>query len=140
MLSLGKEWKSSLILFDFTLCCVNDMNSMFVFVQQNWCCKDRDGEAYLMVYTLALIHLRYTSFCLEKCLHNNQGQNSADEGQGKIPPPGCDAEGRGAPVCGEGFLDLLFYVFYLPLFFTGPLMTFNSFQTQVDKPIGSQFT
>ena len=113
---------------------------MFVFVQQNWCCKDRDGEAYLMVYTLALIHLRYTSFCLEKCLHNNQGQNSADEGQGEIPPPGSEAEGRGTAVCGEGFLDLLFYVFYLPLFFTGPLMTFNSFQTQVDKPIGSQFT
>ncbi|KAK3092724.1 hypothetical protein FSP39_006548, partial [Pinctada imbricata] len=35
-------------------------------------------------------------------------------------------------LCQYSFQDLVFYVFYLPLFFTGPVMTFNIFQKQID--------
>lgn len=34
-----------------------------------------------------------------------------------------------------GWLDLFFYMFYFPLFFTGPLIAYNSFHRQVKHPV-----
>lgn len=116
------------------------MNHGALFLQQDWCCKDQDGKFYLLVYTLALTHLRYSSFYLEKCLPEVKGQSPSRKDNDKIKSdntgpqqkdPHHEEEPLGTQVCGEGFVDLLFYVFYLPLFFTGPLLTFNFFRKQV---------
>ncbi|XP_061167009.1 protein-cysteine N-palmitoyltransferase HHAT-like [Saccostrea echinata] len=111
-------------------------------LMRDWCCQERDGEFYLMVYTLALTHLRYTSFCLEKCLHDYKVQEESSKGQGHLMSDNSETQNEEPnstvdigtpPVCGKGFIDMVFYVFYLPLFFTGPLLTFNAFKKQMNN-------
>ncbi|ESO99515.1 hypothetical protein LOTGIDRAFT_113414 [Lottia gigantea] len=67
--------------------------------------EDSEGKNYyLFVFCLALINLRYISFSLERC--DSQTSKS-------------------------GFIDMIIYVFYLPLFFTGPVLTYDLFLKQI---------
>lgn len=136
--------RSFFICWIASLCLLMTLNIEFTYsLMQDWCCKDQDGKFYLLVYTLALTHLRYSSFCLEKCLPEVKGQSPSRKDNDKIKSdntgpqqkdPHHEEEPLGTQVCGEGFVDLLFYVFYLPLFFTGPLLTFNFFRKQMNSP------
>jgi D-alanyl-lipoteichoic acid acyltransferase DltB (MBOAT superfamily) len=38
---------------------------------------------------------------------------------------------EGREVVGYSFIDFLSYVFYLPLYFTGPILTYNLYKEQV---------
>ena len=38
---------------------------------------------------------------------------------------------EGRKSVGYSFIDLLSYVFYLPLYFTGPILTYNLYKEQV---------
>ena len=42
-----------------------------------------------------------------------------------------DSEASAELSFGDGFADMLCYVFYLPLFFTGPILTYDLFKSQV---------
>ncbi|XP_050414085.1 protein-cysteine N-palmitoyltransferase HHAT isoform X3 [Patella vulgata] len=67
-----------------------------------------DKNYYLFVFCLALVILRYISFCLEKCEFKK-------------------------PFNIYSFLDMLNYIFYLPLFFTGPVLSYDHFSQQMAK-------
>ncbi|XP_078000729.1 protein-cysteine N-palmitoyltransferase HHAT-like [Glandiceps talaboti] len=74
--------------------------------------EERDDQYYLMVFTLAMANLRFLSFALEYC---------------KLPSPGEKTNGI-------GLVDYLVYAFYLPLFFCGPVLTFDKFYNQINQP------
>ncbi|XP_066552552.1 protein-cysteine N-palmitoyltransferase HHAT isoform X2 [Amia ocellicauda] len=80
-------------------------------IQKSW--YETESEYYLLLFCLAVSCLRYTSFSLEFCwqpLHKSH-------------------------------LTSLFwlsaYIFYHPLFFNGPIITFEEFSCQMQKPYTS---
>ena len=72
-------------------------------------------QYFLLIYALSMTNIRYTSFCLEHCHHlrSSEGKGRQDKGQG------------------FSFLDMFVYIFYFPVFFSGPLMTYDQFYLQV---------
>lgn len=86
--------------------------------------NDIEGyKIYLLMFTLALLQLRYTSFCLEKVKRSNTTQTNKEE-----------RDEVSHISFGYRPLDMLFYVFYFPLFFTGPIMSFTVFSSQLSQP------
>ncbi|XP_064600763.1 protein-cysteine N-palmitoyltransferase HHAT-like [Liolophura sinensis] len=80
-----------------------------------------ETKFYLLLFTLALCNLRYTSFCLEK-VQRRQFQETRDhDGQLTRTTNQCT------------FIDLLAYTFYLPLFFHRPLLTYDVFSEQISE-------
>ncbi|XP_006814763.1 protein-cysteine N-palmitoyltransferase HHAT-like [Saccoglossus kowalevskii] len=71
--------------------------------------EDED-EYYLMVFTLAMSYLRFLSFALEYCKLPSNGEHTH-----------------------PGLFDYLVYIFYYPLFFCGPVMTFDTFYKQMNE-------
>ena len=92
---------------------------------------------YMCVFVWANLCQRATGFALERVwVHQSQTTPLAAEG---------DAVRNGsqlAPNFGgwrtltevPGWLDLFFYMFYFPLFFTGPLIVYDSFHQQAEHP------
>ncbi|XP_060068989.1 protein-cysteine N-palmitoyltransferase HHAT-like isoform X2 [Ylistrum balloti] len=86
---------------------------------------DIDGyKIYLLMFTLALLQLRYTSFCLEKVKRSNTQTDTNNT----------DLIGeheKSHITLRYGPVDMVFYVFYFPLFFTGPIMSYGVFSSQI---------
>nr|XP_027308799.2 protein-cysteine N-palmitoyltransferase HHAT isoform X1 [Anas platyrhynchos] len=70
---------------------------------------DNENEYYLLLFTVSVRCLFYTSFSLEYCWHEPAQKSS------------------------HSFLWMLAYVFYYPLFHNGPLMNFDEFSKQMRK-------
>ncbi|KAK2175409.1 hypothetical protein NP493_734g02048 [Ridgeia piscesae] len=77
---------------------------------------DEPTQYYLILYALMTTNIRYTSFCLEQCKWGSEGK------------------GEKARRRGFSFIDMLVYIFYLPVLFTGPLMTYDQFLLQTTLP------
>ncbi|XP_021353486.1 protein-cysteine N-palmitoyltransferase HHAT-like [Mizuhopecten yessoensis] len=93
------------------------------FVHKALNTHDVDGyKIYLLMFTLALLQLRYTSFCLEKVKRSNTDDSHKDINE---------KEEESHLTLGYGPIDMLFYVFYFPLFFTGPIMPYTVFSSQI---------
>ncbi|XP_053403137.1 protein-cysteine N-palmitoyltransferase HHAT-like [Mercenaria mercenaria] len=94
-----------------------------------------------LVTTLALANIKVTSFCLEKCWHNingkvTKGNQSKELNTGTSHQLEAGKQStQGRESVGYSFIDLLCYVFYLPLFFTGPILTFDLFKDQMNAPV-----
>ncbi|XP_077341848.1 protein-cysteine N-palmitoyltransferase HHAT [Lithobates pipiens] len=76
--------------------------------QRGW--YGTENEYYLLQFTLTVRCLFYTSFCLEYSGH-----------------PGDDSRSY-------TFSSMLAYVFYYPVFHNGPIIPFNEFSEQMQKP------
>ncbi|KAJ6666966.1 hypothetical protein lerEdw1_018968 [Lerista edwardsae] len=74
-------------------------------VKKSWYASE--SEYYLLLFTLTVRCLYYTSFSLEYCWH------------------------RPTESAHHSFLWMLVYVFYYPVFHNGPVITFNDFCKQV---------
>lgn len=74
-------------------------------LQRKW--YDTENEYYLLLFTVSVRCLFYTSFSLEYCWHGPAQKSS------------------------HSFLWMLAYVFYYPMFHNGPLMNFDEFSKQV---------
>nr|XP_047913561.1 protein-cysteine N-palmitoyltransferase HHAT isoform X11 [Anser cygnoides] len=70
---------------------------------------DTENEYYLLLFTVSVRCLFYTSFSLEYCWHEPAQKSS------------------------HSFLWMLAYVFYYPLFHNGPIMNFDEFSKQMRK-------
>lgn len=81
------------------------MSWLFFVSQRKW--YDTENEYYLLLFTVSVRCLFYTSFSLEYCWHEPAQKAS------------------------HSFLWMLAYVFYYPLFHNGPLMNFDEFSKQV---------
>ncbi|XP_066467852.1 protein-cysteine N-palmitoyltransferase HHAT [Tiliqua scincoides] len=76
-------------------------------VKRSWYASE--SEYYLLLFTLTVRCLYYTSFSLEYCWH------------------------RPTETAQHSFLWMLVYVFYYPVFHNGPIITFDDFCKQVTK-------
>nr|XP_033795727.1 protein-cysteine N-palmitoyltransferase HHAT isoform X1 [Geotrypetes seraphini] len=76
-------------------------------VQRSW--YETENEYYLLVFTLTVRCLYYTSFSLEYCWHTPCQKSS------------------------HSFLWMLIYIFYYPMFHNGPIMNFDEFRKQMRK-------
>lgn len=93
---------------------------------------DIDGyKIYLLMFTLALLQLRYTSFCLDKVRQGADGQKGDDGGRDSRTDKDGEKDKEEEMVLGFGLTDMIFYVFYVPLFFTGPIISYTVFSCQV---------
>ncbi|KAL5007983.1 hypothetical protein ScPMuIL_013564 [Solemya velum] len=68
---------------------------------------------YVLMYTLTLANIRYTSFAIEKCDFAEATKPQSERGE-----------------MGYSLADMVFYIFYFPLFFNGPIITYNLFSKQ----------
>ncbi|XP_013416439.1 protein-cysteine N-palmitoyltransferase HHAT [Lingula anatina] len=96
-----------------------------------------ETKYYLFVFTIAMTNLRYISFCLEKAKSiqfiKSQEMITGESVQKQKMPHREDAALRAvAQNC--NFMDMMTYVFYFPLFFTGPILTYDKFLEQVNRP------
>ncbi|XP_073195103.1 protein-cysteine N-palmitoyltransferase HHAT isoform X7 [Lepidochelys kempii] len=71
---------------------------------------DTENEYYLLLFTLTVHCLYYTSFSLEYCWHGSTQKRY------------------------YSFFWMLAYMFYYPVFHNGPIMTFNEFTKQMKRP------
>ncbi|XP_045178562.2 protein-cysteine N-palmitoyltransferase HHAT-like [Mercenaria mercenaria] len=98
-----------------------------------------------LMFTLSLVNIKGTSFCLEKCWHSRkrqvtQGNQTTDLYKEVSSRTSQQTEAekqstQGRESVGYSFIDLLCYVFYLPLFFIGPILTFDLFKDQMNAPL-----
>ncbi|XP_033121048.1 protein-cysteine N-palmitoyltransferase HHAT-like isoform X2 [Anneissia japonica] len=70
---------------------------------------DSEFDYHMTIFSVALCNLRFLSFCLDYCSHFSDDSTRF------------------------GVLDFLLYIFYLPLFFSGPLMSYKDFHNQIEK-------
>ncbi|XP_026508338.1 protein-cysteine N-palmitoyltransferase HHAT isoform X1 [Terrapene carolina triunguis] len=70
---------------------------------------DTENEYYLLLFTLTVRCLYYTSFSLEYCWHGSTQKRY------------------------HSFFWMLAYMFYYPVFHNGPIMTFNEFTKQMKR-------
>ncbi|CAH1792742.1 unnamed protein product [Owenia fusiformis] len=87
-------------------------------------------QYYLLLFSLAICNLRYISFALIKC--QQDGRQIQDGRQNQDGQPD-DLESLW--LLKTNFTDLLLYNFYIPLYFTGPILTYDLFQKQFNKPL-----
>lgn len=112
---------------------------------------DLEGKSYyILMFTLALVHLRYTSFCLERVQYFKNSTESKDRNLDSNQQPDMYMERRKEEVNTQeeleymrfSFLDAFTYIFYFPLFFTGPIITYDEFSKQMNesslKPLGDK--
>ncbi|XP_046351269.2 protein-cysteine N-palmitoyltransferase HHAT-like [Haliotis rufescens] len=95
----------------------------FAPIMQQLCGIPNTPEGYyLFIFVLALVILRYASFSLERSRYiAAKGNNSTSKEK--------------TTDCGHfSMWDLLLYMFYFPLFFTGPLITYDKFKLQINSP------
>ncbi|XP_029449148.1 protein-cysteine N-palmitoyltransferase HHAT isoform X3 [Rhinatrema bivittatum] len=71
---------------------------------------ETENEYYLLVFTLTVRCLYYTSFSLEYCWHTSSQESC------------------------HSFRWMLIYIFYYPMFHNGPIMNFDKFSKQMLKP------
>ncbi|KAK2175408.1 hypothetical protein NP493_734g02018 [Ridgeia piscesae] len=79
---------------------------------------DEPTHYYLILYALLHTNTCYTSFCLEQCKHLQESEGKGEKARGR----------------GFSFIDMLVYIFYLPVLFSGPLMTYDQFLLQTTLP------
>ncbi|KAL5007970.1 hypothetical protein ScPMuIL_013551 [Solemya velum] len=79
--------------------------------------KDEEQTFYLFIFALALSNIRYTSFALEKCGAVDDKTSTRTESDNQ-------------EYTADSLVDLALYIFYLPLFFTGPILTYDLFSKQ----------
>ncbi|EMP37452.1 Protein-cysteine N-palmitoyltransferase HHAT [Chelonia mydas] len=82
---------------------VSQMSRLFM-EKRGW--YDTENEYYLLLFTLTVHCLYYTSFSLEYCWHGSTQKRY------------------------YSFFWMLAYMFYYPVFHNGPIMTFNEFTKQ----------
>ncbi|XP_041353207.1 protein-cysteine N-palmitoyltransferase HHAT-like [Gigantopelta aegis] len=113
---LVSSLKSSVAVWITSLSLLATLNYEYFLPFMKWLCAiqedTQERAVYLFLFELALVNLRYTSFCLEKCKSSSSLKKTPD--------------------C-YGMLDMLLYVFYIPLFFTGPLLTYDKFVIQINN-------
>ncbi|XP_062981632.1 protein-cysteine N-palmitoyltransferase HHAT isoform X1 [Elgaria multicarinata webbii] len=76
-------------------------------IKRGWYASE--SEYYLLLFTLTVRCLYYTSFSLEQCWH------------------------KSTETIHHSFLWMLAYVFYYPVFHNGPIITFDEFYKQMNK-------
>uniref|UniRef100_H3A5E9 Hedgehog acyltransferase n=2 Tax=Latimeria chalumnae TaxID=7897 RepID=H3A5E9_LATCH len=76
-------------------------------IQRDW--YETENEYYLLLFSLAICSLRYTSFSLEHCWYQSS------EKKYKL------------------FLWMLAYLFYYPVFHNGPVISYDEFSKQIQK-------
>lgn len=84
---------------------------------------DVEIRYYFLMMILSMANLRYTSFCLERCSSLKEKRKETDAASITNKGP-----------MQFGLIDLLCYTSYLPLCFSGPLITYNDFKDQVNSP------
>lgn len=98
--------------------------------------EDSDGKSYYMLmFTLALTHLRYTSFCLEYVEHvtgtsSPQQDTDTDKLYMEIKK---EIEDTQTDEMKFSLVDAFVYIFYFPLFFCGPIITYDEFSKQMNE-------
>ncbi|XP_052058202.1 protein-cysteine N-palmitoyltransferase HHAT-like [Mytilus californianus] len=98
--------------------------------------EDSDGKSYYMLmFTLALTHLRYTSFCLEHvecmtCTSSPQQDIDTDKLYMEIKKEIKDTQ---TDEMKFSLVDAFVYIFYFPLFFCGPIITYEGFSKQMNE-------
>nr|XP_014435973.1 protein-cysteine N-palmitoyltransferase HHAT isoform X6 [Pelodiscus sinensis] len=85
---------------------VSQMSRLFM-EKRGW--YDSENEYYLLLFTLTVRCLYYTSFSLEYCWHGSTQKRY------------------------HSFFWMLAYMFYYPVFHNGPIMTFNEFTKQMRR-------
>ncbi|XP_065257729.1 protein-cysteine N-palmitoyltransferase HHAT isoform X3 [Emys orbicularis] len=85
---------------------VSQMSRLFM-EKRGW--YDTENEYYLLLFTLTVRCLYYTSFSLEYCWHGSTQKRY------------------------HSFFWMLAYMFYYPVFHNGPIMTFNEFTKQMKR-------
>ncbi|KAH3853305.1 protein-cysteine N-palmitoyltransferase HHAT-like [Dreissena polymorpha] len=103
---------------------------------------DEDTLYYLLMFTIALSNIRLTSFFLERCWQRNKKYSNPTSDRPKDDTltsedsiyiqRGVEVQGQ-SEVMGYSFSDVVFYVMYLPLFFTGPILTYDLFRKQLNE-------
>ena len=97
---------------------------------------------YLIMFTVAMCNIRNISAGLEIAKFKKEGKNLAvgsSSTEQTVPQPESEDGHRKAdetcqhsdPPCSHSVTNMLIYVFYLPLFFTGPILTYDKFFLQV---------
>ena len=126
---------------------INFLNTfLFVYLfQRALNPDDPEGKSYYIVmFTLALVHLRYTSFCLERVEHltDTKKDDTVSDPHEDIKETDKlymerekdkDNIVEDVDTMKFSLIDAFVYIFYFPLFFTGPIMTYNEFLKQVCK-------
>ncbi|XP_062981633.1 protein-cysteine N-palmitoyltransferase HHAT isoform X2 [Elgaria multicarinata webbii] len=85
---------------------VSQMSGLYM-KKRGWYASE--SEYYLLLFTLTVRCLYYTSFSLEQCWH------------------------KSTETIHHSFLWMLAYVFYYPVFHNGPIITFDEFYKQMNK-------
>ncbi|VDI61392.1 Hypothetical predicted protein [Mytilus galloprovincialis] len=98
--------------------------------------EDYDGKSYyILMFTLALTHLRYTSFCLEHVEHvtgtsSLQQDTDTDKLYMEIET---EIKDKQTDEMKFSLMDAFVYIFYFPLFFCGPIITYDEFSKQMNE-------
>ncbi|XP_030854460.1 protein-cysteine N-palmitoyltransferase HHAT [Strongylocentrotus purpuratus] len=96
---------------------IASINLDFFLRFQRYIFTDED-DLNMMVFTLAMCTLRHISFAYEFChFHSTPVARRPNEKQY------------------WGILDFLLYIYYLPLFFGGPVLTYDKFSRQINLSI-----
>lgn len=133
-------------LFNVTTYFSNQISYYFFLVdlfQRALNVDDPEGKSYYIVmFTLALVHLRYTSFCLERVEHltemkkhdsvSDPHEDNKDTDKLYMEREKEKIE-KDVDTMKFSLIDAFVYIFYFPLFFSGPIMTYNEFLNQVCK-------
>ncbi|XP_076077671.1 protein-cysteine N-palmitoyltransferase HHAT-like isoform X1 [Mytilus galloprovincialis] len=105
----------------------------------------RRNSYYALMATLSLTHLRYTSFCLERveyaasikqyvfCKAPLQQSATTKLSESACPTRKPDEEMKQKEEIHFSLLDAFSYCFYYPLFFTGPIITYDDFSKQMNE-------
>ncbi|XP_063403798.1 protein-cysteine N-palmitoyltransferase HHAT-like isoform X2 [Mytilus trossulus] len=105
----------------------------------------RRNSYYALMATLSLTHLRYTSFCLERvefsssikqyvvCKAPLQQSAKTKQNESACPTRKTDEEMKQKEEVHFSLLDAFSYCFYYPLFFTGPIITYDDFSKQMNE-------
>ncbi|XP_029449147.1 protein-cysteine N-palmitoyltransferase HHAT isoform X2 [Rhinatrema bivittatum] len=103
------QWKTPVLTWLCSLLLLSTLHMRAVEeVQRDW--YETENEYYLLVFTLTVRCLYYTSFSLEYCWHTSSQESC------------------------HSFRWMLIYIFYYPMFHNGPIMNFDKFSKQMLKP------
>ena len=82
-----------------------------------------DQEQNIVIFIIAMCSLRHISFATEYCFYHSMPPNKRPDQKHYW-----------------SILDFLLYIYYFPLFFSGPLLTYDKFSRQVDHISGNLHT
>lgn len=86
---------------------------------------------YLLQLVVAICNIRYISFCVERCWVMAESKPEQIKQTGQTSSEIKDRIHVDVGHLGISFIDMLMYVMYFPLCYTGPVMTYNDFRKQV---------